>query len=134
MLSYDRSTPPELHGSRELTYHIGSNTRGRTFLFDVDGFLYQAPINYYVGKHAWDMAPGDAELHEMELNHPADATCLFCHTSRTQPRAPGTINRFSGAPFLQAGVSCERCHGPGGEHAARRGPIVNPGKLDERTA
>ena len=65
----------------------------------------------------------------MELNHPADATCLFCHTSRTQPRAPGTINRFSGAPFLQDGVGCERCHGPGGEHAARRGPIVNPAKL-----
>jgi hypothetical protein len=47
MLSYDRSTPPELHGSRELTYYIGSNTRGRTFLFDVDGFLYQLSARRY---------------------------------------------------------------------------------------
>ena len=129
MLSYDRSTPPELHGSQELSYYIGSNTLGRTFLFSVDGFLYQAPINYYARKHGWEMAPGDAQLREMELNHPADRTCLFCHTSRIQPRVPGTINHFSGAPFLQNGVGCERCHGPGGEHAAGHGPIVNPAKL-----
>jgi len=129
MLSYDRPTPPELHGSQELSYYIGSNTRGRTFLFSVDGFLYQTPIDYYAGKHAWDMAPGDAQLREMELNHPVDDTCLFCHTSRVQPRVSGTINRFASAPFLQAGVSCERCHGPGGEHAAGHGPIVNPAKL-----
>jgi tetratricopeptide (TPR) repeat protein len=129
MLSYDRSTAPELHGSQELSYYVGSNTRGRTFLFSVDRFLYQAPINYYAGKHGWDMAPGDAQLREMQLNHPVDDTCLFCHTSRVQPREAGTINRFSGAPFLQAGVSCERCHGPGGDHAAGHGAMVDPAKL-----
>ena len=109
MLSYDRSTPPELHGSQELSYYIGSNTRGRTFLFSVDGFLYQAPINYYVGKRAWDMAPGDAQLHEMQLNHPVDDTCLFCHTSRVQPRElalSACRQQSNGA------LTCTSCHDP----------------------
>ena len=46
-LSYERRGRPELHGRQALKYYVGSNTRGRTFLFDIDGFLYQSPINYY---------------------------------------------------------------------------------------
>jgi hypothetical protein len=127
-LSYDRSSPA-LHGTQELEYFVGSNTRGRTFLFSIDEFLYQSPINYYAARHVWDMSPGYAQLHEMELNHPVDRTCLFCHASRVQPPERGTVNRYSGAPFLQPGVGCERCHGPGSEHVAGRGTMVNPAKL-----
>jgi Tfp pilus assembly protein PilF len=128
-LSYQRADPSLLHGRQMLKYYVGSNTRGRTFLFDIDGFLYQSPINYYAAKHLWDMSPGYTQLREMELNHPVDATCLFCHASRVQPRVTGTVNRYAGEPFLQSGVGCERCHGPGSEHVARRGPMVNPAKL-----
>src|SRR5438876_4793841 len=42
-LSYDRPGPHVLHGTQELKYYVGSNTRGRTFLFDIEGFLYQSP-------------------------------------------------------------------------------------------
>jgi len=128
-LSYEREDPSVLHGRQRLKYYVGSNTRGRTFLFDVDGFLYQSPINYYAAKQLWDMSPGYTQLREMELNHPVDATCLFCHASRVQPRVTGTVNRYSGEAFLQPGVGCERCHGPGSEHVARRGHMVNPAKL-----
>jgi Flp pilus assembly protein TadD len=127
-LSYDRASPA-LHGTQELEYFVGSNTRGRTFLFRIDGFLYQSPINYYTARHVWDMSPGYTELHEMELNHPVDRTCLFCHASRVQAPVRGTVNRYSGEPFLQPGVGCERCHGPGGDHVAGRGTMVNPAKL-----
>jgi Tfp pilus assembly protein PilF len=128
-LAYERSGPSGLHGRQQLKYYVGSNTRGRTFLFDIDGFLYQSPINYFAAKHVWDMSPGYGQLRAMELNHPVDATCLFCHASRVQSPVTGTVNRFAGEPFLQAGVSCERCHGPGSEHAAGRGSMVNPAKL-----
>jgi hypothetical protein len=129
LLSYDRAQRPELHGTQELEYFVGSNTRGRTFLFEIDGFLYQSPINYYAHSRLWDMSPGYGQLRQMELNHPVDATCLFCHSSRVQPRVKGTVNRFSAEPFLQPGVGCERCHGPGSEHVSRRSALVNPATL-----
>ncbi len=128
-LSYDRAGPRQLHGTLQLKYYIGSNTRGRAFLFAIDRFLYQSPIDYYTAKHAWDMSPGDAHVREMALNHPADSTCLFCHASRVQSPEGGTANRFTGDAFLQPGVGCERCHGPGSDHANGRGPIVNPARL-----
>jgi Flp pilus assembly protein TadD len=129
LLSFDRAGPFELHGHRELKYYVGSNTRGRTFLFDTEGFLYQSPINYYAAKHVWDMSPGYANIREMELNHPVDRTCLFCHSSRVQASTAGTVNRFPGDPFLQAGVGCERCHGPGSDHVKGLGRMINPARL-----
>lgn len=129
VLSYSRAGSPALHGSQPLKYYVGSNTRGRTFLFEIDGFLYQAPINYYTAKRGWEMSPGYLQLREMELNHPVDSTCLFCHASRLQPASKGTVNRFVGAPFLQDGVGCERCHGPGSDHVRGLGAMINPGKL-----
>jgi hypothetical protein len=128
-LSYERGGTAPLAGTQELKYYVGSNTRGRTFLFDIDGFLYQAPINYYAARNVWDMSPGYAALQAMELNHPVDSTCLFCHASRVQPTRKGTLNGFDGVPFLQNGVGCERCHGPGSQHVKGAGPIVNPAKL-----
>jgi len=128
LLAYDRQEPP-LHGTQELKYYVGSNTRGRTFLFDIEGFLYQAPINYYAARKVWDMSPGYAALRAMELNHPVDVTCLFCHASRVQPARTGTVNGFTGPPFLQNGVGCERCHGAGSDHVAGTGSMVNPASL-----
>ncbi len=129
-LSYDRGGSKPLHGAVRLEYYVGSNTRGRTFLFDIDGFWYQSPVNYYAARNVWDMSPGYAGLQSMELNHPVDRTCLFCHASRRQQPVRGTRNRFENEPFLQAGVGCERCHGPGSEHVNGRGSMVNPAKLD----
>src|SRR3954454_14695389 len=122
MLAYERDGTAPLAGTQELKHYVGSNTRGRTFLFDIDAFLYQAPINYFAAKKVWDMSPGYAALRAMELNHPVDSTCLFCHASRVQPPRKGTANAFTGAPFLQNGVGCERCHGAGSEHIARGAP------------
>jgi Tfp pilus assembly protein PilF len=128
-LSYDRPGPRQLHGTQQLKYYIGSNTRGRTFLFAIDRFLYQSPINYYAAKQAWEMSPGYAHVREMELNRPVDATCLFCHASRVEPAESGTSNRFAGEAFLQPGIGCERCHGPGSNHVKGLGPMINPARL-----
>ena len=114
-LSYERPGDPGMRGRHELQYYVGSNTRGSTFLFEIEGFLYKSPINYYVQKKGWDMSPEYHPPREMELK-PAPPACLFCHASRIQPPAPGASNRYGSAPFLQDGVGCERCHGPGREH------------------
>ena len=126
----DRTDRTALQGTHAPKYFLGSNTRGRTFLFEIDGFLYQSPINYYAGKKAWEMSPGFAQAREMPLR-PVDATCLFCHASRVQPTRPGTVHGFGEPAFLQDGVGCERCHGAGSEHVRANGRVamVNPARL-----
>jgi len=131
VLTYQAVHDKDVSGRLPLEYYVGSNTRGRTYLFTIDGFLFQAPVNYYAVRGVWDMSPGYERVTNLPLNHPVDATCLFCHASAVQPAAAGTANRFVGAPFLQAGVGCERCHGAGGSHVRDPRPetIINPARL-----
>ncbi len=128
-LAFLRSGDRAISGRLPLKYFVGSNTRGRTFLFEIDRFLYQSPINFYARSATWDMSPGYADLETMPLNHVVDQTCLFCHASRVAAPEAGTNNRFAGEAFLQDGVGCERCHGAGSEHAAGRGHLLDPRTL-----
>ena len=127
-LSFDRPGDPEVQGKRELLYYIGSGRRGRSYLFETDGFLFESPVNWYANKQVWDMAPAYQNAREMPLNLPAYTSCLNCHVSGMQAPAKDTDNRYPMPPFLHNGVSCERCHGPGTEHA-NGGEIINPAKL-----
>jgi Flp pilus assembly protein TadD len=125
--SYERPGDPTTNGKQELHYFVGSGTRGRSYLFSIDGFLYQAPISYYAQKSRWAISPGYESYREMPTR-PIEASCLYCHTSQVQPIS-GTQNRYFSPPFAHSAVSCERCHGPGGEHVKGRGAMVNPAKL-----
>jgi predicted CXXCH cytochrome family protein len=60
------------------------------------------------------------------------SSCLRCHMSAVQHSDAGTINRYSGMPFLHGGITCEACHGDAPRHASSGGnaPIVNPAHLD----
>lgn len=128
-LAFDREGDDGVEGRVALKYFVGSNTRGRTFLFAIDRFLYQSPINFYARSATWDMSPGYGDSTSMPLNHVVDRTCLFCHASRVATPEAGTANRFAGEAFLQDGVGCERCHGPGSEHVAGRGHLLDPRTL-----
>jgi len=136
--SVDLPRDSGVQGKRELLYFIGSGRRGRTYLFETDGFLFESPINWYTNKQMWDMAPAYQSAREIPLNLPAYSSCLHCHVSGMQPPLRNTENRYPDPPFTQNGVSCERCHGPGAVHAAAEGgadsaivdaAIVNPVKL-----
>jgi len=134
-LSFERPGDASLRGKRELLYYIGSGRRGMTYLFVVDGFLFESPINWYAKARRWDMTPNYQNAREMPLNLPAFTSCLRCHVSGMQAPLAGTQNRYSLPVFAFGGVSCERCHGPGAEHV-RGGAIVSPAKLppDRRDA
>jgi Tfp pilus assembly protein PilF len=127
-LSFERPNDPLVRGKRQLLYYIGSGRRGRSYLFAMDGFLFESPVNWYTDRHVWDMAPAYGDASQIPLNLPAFTSCLHCHVSGMQPPVHGTQNRYPSPPFSQAGVACERCHGPGAEHA-KGGAIVNPAKL-----
>ena len=128
-LSFERPNDPSVHSKHQLLYYIGSGRRGRTYLFAMDGFLFESPVNWYTDRHVWDMAPGFGNAAEIPLNLPAFTGCLHCHVSGMQPPIQGTQNRYPNPPFSQAGVGCERCHGPGEAHA-KGGAIINPAKLN----
>lgn len=128
---YERTGDHGLRGRQELRYFIGSNSAGRSFLFSIDRFLFQAPVTFYAKQQRWDVSPGYENDREMRFNRPIEANCLYCHASQAQP-IYGAQNRYAEPPFKHDGVSCERCHGPGSAHAGSGGAVkpVNPATLD----
>jgi tetratricopeptide (TPR) repeat protein len=124
-------------GQRLLGWFIGSGRVGRSYFSSLDGFLFQSPVSYYTLASKWDVSPGYQRYPSINLTRAVETGCLQCHASRLQPVA-GTQNRFADPPFLEGGVGCERCHGPGRNHVLkmssgnRKGSsqIVNPSKLD----
>jgi tetratricopeptide (TPR) repeat protein len=128
-MSYERASEKTFRGQRELLYFIGSGVKGRTYLFSTDGFLFEAPINWYSQESKWNMTPAYTEAQTIPMNLPAYPSCLNCHTSGMQAPAPGTDSKFSGKPFAHDGITCERCHGSGNGHIEGKGAIVNPAKL-----
>jgi hypothetical protein len=139
-LTVERDSPP-LSLSRKLMYFIGSGRIGRSFLFaQNDGFLYQSPVSYYADGDTYRASPGFARKNTVDFTRAVQPACLLCHASRLQP-VVGTQNRYDATqPFLEGGISCERCHGSGQRHVAlmktatrARRPttlqIINPTKL-----
>jgi cytochrome c-type biogenesis protein CcmH/NrfG len=122
---------------RPIAYALGSGRRGRSYLVDEDGFLFQSPVSWYSQKRLWDLSPGYAEANQ-HFERRISTDCLFCHSNRVRPVA-GTLNRFQSPRFEGYGIGCERCHGPGELHVRRRqsgrpvegldDTIVNPADL-----
>lgn len=121
------ATPP-LEGRRRLDYFVGSGTAARSFLLNVNGFLYESPVSYYSRPASWKSSPGFADLNYPYLTRPVLPGCLQCHASGIQHIA-GTQNQYASPAFQEGGVACERCHGPGSEHIATGKPMVDPAKL-----
>jgi predicted CXXCH cytochrome family protein len=121
-------------GKRDVTvpmdYFIGSGAAGRSFLFERERYLFEIPVTWYARKKIWDASPGYEHEPEVKLNRAVEASCLFCHSSRVRA-IYGTQNRYGDTPFLENGVGCERCHGPGSEHVRdpEHARMVNPSKL-----
>jgi predicted CXXCH cytochrome family protein len=127
-MSFERRGDPAISGRKELLFFIGSGRRGRGYLFAVDGFLFESPVNWYADEKVWDMTPAYHNTTQIPLNLPANMSCLQCHVSGAQPPMKGTENRYAEPISFDSGVICERCHGPGKLHV-RGGAIVNPSRL-----
>ncbi|MGH9722888.1 MAG: cytochrome c3 family protein, partial [Bryobacteraceae bacterium] len=127
----DGTVALEKTGGREVRrfdYFIGSGAAGRSFLYSRDGFLFQAPVTWYAQSQRWDVSPGYENDRVSRWSRPIEPSCLYCHASEPS-HVEGTQNRYRAPPFAQNGVACERCHGPGAEHARGRGGMIHPAKL-----
>ena len=116
--------------TRELSFFIGSGAAARSYLLQTGGFLFQAPIAYYANGDKWNLAPAYDRYAYPFLGRPIVPGCLQCHASRVQ-QLRLTLNGYAAEPFLEGGIGCERCHGPGAAHVARarKDNIVNPMRL-----
>jgi hypothetical protein len=120
-------------GNRQrLDFFIGSRRVGRSFGFEEDGYLYQAPVGFYAARRAWDMAPGYEKDKTPDFSRPITPECLSCHASGPGAQR-GTLNRVASLGAIES-IGCDRCHGDGSAHAARprRDNIVNPAQLHPR--
>lgn len=122
----------------QINYIIGSGQHTNSHLFTKNGYIYQAPITFYVQESKWDLAPGFENGNNTRFERILNSECISCHNA--MPKLSGT----SDFKFTQVGegIDCERCHGPGDLHVKERlagkgadvkkgidPTIVNPRKL-----
>ncbi len=123
---------------QKIDYIIGSGQHTNSHIFEVNGYLYQAPITFYTQKGKWDLAPGFEEGASSRFARVIQSECMTCHNGYPD-FVPNSQNKYIS---LKTGIDCERCHGPGGLHVAEKqagifvdtskGPdysIVNPRRL-----
>jgi hypothetical protein len=121
-----------------IDYIIGSGQHTNSHLFSKNGYIYQAPITFYVQKQKWDLAPGFEGGNNSRFSRILNSECISCHNSMPK-LAQGSDFKFT---QIGNGIDCERCHGPGELHVKERQAgkgadvhkgidptIVNPRKL-----
>ena len=126
-LNYARenaSADRAISGREELRYFIGSGKRGRTYLFEKQGYWFEAPINWYGKKKLWDMAPNFQAARAMPLTLAVDPGCLHCHASDVARSLPEARNLYAGEPFAHGGITCGACHGDEHAHVASEGKVL----------
>lgn len=131
-LTFRSRKDPHISGEYPLSYFLGSGHLGTTYLYELNHYLFESPVAWYAASHGYDMKPGLAEMAQMPPSLPMQSSCLRCHMSAVQRSDPGTINRYSGQPFLHGGITCEDCHGDAQQHVNSGGKaaIANPARLD----
>ena len=126
--------------SERIDIVTGSGKIGQTYLYWKDNRLYQLPISYWRDSGKWINSPGYLDGQAV-FNRPVGPRCLECHA--TYFEADSYERNVYNRDRFMLGISCERCHGPGAEHAryqqknpdAEDAPhITHPGYLERQRA
>jgi Cytochrome c554 and c-prime len=124
--------------TEKISYALGTGENGICYVVQRGRYLFQAPIAFYTKAHAWGLAPG-YESHNFGFSRPIRAACAACHSGLSQP-VSDMNELYKDPPFVELGIGCENCHGPGQLHVEARTKgkpaprsvdptIVNPGKI-----
>jgi hypothetical protein len=130
--------PDAISVSQRFDFVIGSGRKGQTYLYwGKDGQLFQLPVSYWTEVASWVNSPGYGDS-TLDFSRPVVPRCLECHASYFDVVTDtGAANQYRRTDYV-LGISCERCHGPGKQHADLNAPgapkpadqaIVNPAKL-----
>jgi predicted CXXCH cytochrome family protein len=111
-----------------IAYQIGSGLKGRTYAVQVGDYLLESPLSWYKGL-GWDVSPGYEAMPLIDFDRPITESCLFCHAGEV--KFAGVDGRQLAASARVPAITCDRCHGPSGNHVRRPAAtnIVNPAKL-----
>ncbi len=110
------SATEEFNRSERIGVVVGSGRKGQSYLYWDGDQLFQLPVSYWTELDRWVNSPGFTDG-VADFDRPIVPRCLECHASSFVNRPPPE-NRYDPAS-LGLGISCEKCHGPGGEHVAR---------------
>ena len=130
-LSYEREAQTRgasdsLEGRQELMYFIGSGRRGRTYLFEQDGYWFEAPMNWYAKKKVWDMAPNFQGAGDAADAAGRSGLSALSRVGRGVVAAGGAES-LCGRAVCAGGITCEACHGDGRAHVASGGKVKHAG-------
>lgn len=103
----------------DIKYTIGSKWKQR-YVIEKDGALRILPMQWVVKTQEW------TPYHKDDWQDRAyEDLCIACHSTGYNPEVK---------EFVEPGVGCEACHGPGSEHAKSgdKSKIVNPANLDPK--
>lgn len=130
---------------QKIDWILGSGHHSRTYLYRTPGGdLWQLPLSWYTATREWRMAPGFDRRDHDGVTRRVRHECMFCHNAYPEVPEEG-LSYWRSQTFpekLPEGIGCQRCHGPGAEHARAvmrgaaaeeiRKAIVNPIRLDAR--
>ncbi|MGD8624297.1 MAG: multiheme c-type cytochrome [Anaerolineae bacterium] len=118
------STDPDLTFDREEVVYVVGGQFSQRYLAQIDGQLFVLPAQWNVASEEWvAYHPDDWQ------ERPYTQYCAGCHTTGFEAAS---------GQWVEEGVQCEACHGPGLDHVSLAGDparIVNPASLtfDEQT-
>ncbi len=114
-----KAADPDLTFSLDEVAYVVGGAWKQNYLTEIEGELYVLPAQWNVRDREW--VPYYVDEWKQR---PYRRECAGCHTTGFDPKT---------GQWKDMGVTCEACHGPGGEHVATAGnpnKIVNPAKLE----
>jgi hypothetical protein len=105
--------PPDTSSRGErFDFVIGSGNKGQTYLYWKGTRLFELPVSYWADI-GWVNSPGYEDGFP-DFSRPIVPRCLECHATYFEA-IPPVNNRYDKTNFV-LGITCEKCHGPGGSH------------------
>jgi Cytochrome c554 and c-prime len=108
--------PDEKTRTERIDIVTGSGAKGQTYLYWKGNQLFQLPVSYWTELKGWINSPGYTEG-VVNFDRPIPPSCLECHATYFESIGSERAENYYKKTDYVLGISCERCHGPGRQHA-----------------